>query len=102
MPGMTPSTVLIHQVMTISLMQMIQYSSNELDFESSKFLLEAWYADVNHESSSLLGHDYVHKILVFLCPIFCIFPSQALAEQPPMYPHQFFRNLLDLASERSM
>lgn len=28
-PGMTPSTVLIHQVMTISLMQMIQYSSNE-------------------------------------------------------------------------
>lgn len=66
-PGMTPSTVLIHQVMTISLMQMIQYSSNELDFESSKFLLEAWYADVNHESSSLLGHDYVHKILVFLC-----------------------------------
>lgn len=67
MPGMTPSTVLIHQVMTISLMQMIQYSSNELDFESSKFLLEAWYADVNHESSSLLGHDYVHKILVFLC-----------------------------------
>lgn len=53
--------------MTISLMQMIQYSSNELDFESSKFLLEAWYADVNHESSSLLGHDYVHKILVFLC-----------------------------------
>lgn len=65
-PGMTPSTVLIHQVMTISLMQMIQYSSNELDFESSKFLLEAWYADVNHESSSLLGHDYVHKILVFL------------------------------------
>lgn len=66
-PGMTPSTVLIHQVMTISLMQMIQYSSNELDFESSKFLLEAWYADVNHESSSLLGHDYIHKILVFLC-----------------------------------
>ncbi|KAJ8753834.1 hypothetical protein K2173_000088 [Erythroxylum novogranatense] len=25
---------------------------------------------------------------------------QALAEQPPMYPHQFFRKLLDLASER--
>ncbi|XP_021289787.1 uncharacterized protein LOC110420741 [Herrania umbratica] len=25
---------------------------------------------------------------------------QALAEQPPMYPHQFFRSLLDLASER--
>ncbi|CAI8612891.1 unnamed protein product [Vicia faba] len=27
---------------------------------------------------------------------------QALAEQPPLYPHQFFRALLDLASERSM
>lgn len=27
---------------------------------------------------------------------------QALAEQPPLYPHQFFRTLLDLASERSM
>ncbi|XP_059668105.1 uncharacterized protein LOC132313381 [Cornus florida] len=27
---------------------------------------------------------------------------QALAEQPPMYPHRFFRTLLDLASERSM
>ncbi|XP_058214710.1 uncharacterized protein LOC131326118 isoform X2 [Rhododendron vialii] len=27
---------------------------------------------------------------------------QALAEQPPMFPHQFFRTLLDLASERSM
>ncbi|KAK7339998.1 hypothetical protein VNO77_20689 [Canavalia gladiata] len=27
---------------------------------------------------------------------------QALAEQPPLYPHQFFRRLLDLASERSM
>ncbi|KAL3536586.1 hypothetical protein ACH5RR_005047 [Cinchona calisaya] len=27
---------------------------------------------------------------------------QALAEQPPMYPHQFFRRLLDLASERSL
>ncbi|KAL5550686.1 hypothetical protein UlMin_000862 [Ulmus minor] len=27
---------------------------------------------------------------------------QALAEQPPMYPHEFFRTLLDLASERSM
>ncbi|XP_025695685.1 uncharacterized protein [Arachis hypogaea] len=27
---------------------------------------------------------------------------QALAEQPPLYPHQFFRKLLDLASERSM
>ncbi|KAK7294798.1 hypothetical protein RJT34_17694 [Clitoria ternatea] len=27
---------------------------------------------------------------------------QALAEQPPIYPHQFFRKLLDLASERSM
>ncbi|MED6156508.1 hypothetical protein PIB30_014905 [Stylosanthes scabra] len=26
---------------------------------------------------------------------------QALAEQPPLYPHQFFRMLLDLASERS-
>ncbi|XP_061355132.1 uncharacterized protein LOC133299657 isoform X2 [Gastrolobium bilobum] len=26
---------------------------------------------------------------------------QALAEQPPLYPHQFFRTLLDLASERS-
>lgn len=26
---------------------------------------------------------------------------QALAEQPPIYPHQFFRKLLDLASERS-
>lgn len=26
---------------------------------------------------------------------------QALAEQPPMYPHEFFRTLLDLASERS-
>ncbi|PIN19706.1 hypothetical protein CDL12_07610 [Handroanthus impetiginosus] len=26
---------------------------------------------------------------------------QALAEQPPIYPHQFFRTLLDLASERS-
>lgn len=26
---------------------------------------------------------------------------QALAEQPPMYPQQFFRTLLDLASERS-
>ncbi|KAE8686916.1 putative short chain alcohol dehydrogenase [Hibiscus syriacus] len=25
---------------------------------------------------------------------------QALAEQPPVYPHQFFRKLLDLASER--
>ncbi|OMO97682.1 D-alanine--D-alanine ligase [Corchorus olitorius] len=25
---------------------------------------------------------------------------QALAEQPPMYPHQFFRKLFDLASER--
>lgn len=25
---------------------------------------------------------------------------QALAEQPPMYPHRFFRTLLDLASER--
>lgn len=25
---------------------------------------------------------------------------QALAEQPPMYPHKFFRTLLDLASER--
>ncbi|CAJ1809605.1 unnamed protein product [Sphenostylis stenocarpa] len=27
---------------------------------------------------------------------------QALAEQPPLYPHQFFRKLLDLASEKSM
>ncbi|KAA8517699.1 hypothetical protein F0562_015173 [Nyssa sinensis] len=27
---------------------------------------------------------------------------QALAEEPPMYPHRFFRTLLDLASERSM
>ncbi|KAL3830241.1 hypothetical protein ACJIZ3_019043 [Penstemon smallii] len=27
---------------------------------------------------------------------------QALAEQPPMYPHRFFRTLLDLASERSL
>lgn len=27
---------------------------------------------------------------------------QALAEQPPLYPHQFFRTLLDLGSERSM
>ncbi|CAK8542074.1 unnamed protein product [Lathyrus sativus] len=27
---------------------------------------------------------------------------QALAEQPPLYPHQFFRTLLDLASERSI
>ncbi|KAF7825465.1 D-alanine--D-alanine ligase [Senna tora] len=27
---------------------------------------------------------------------------QALAEQPPLYPHQFFRKLLDLGSERSM
>ncbi|GAB2235968.1 hypothetical protein Drorol1_Dr00026413 [Drosera rotundifolia] len=27
---------------------------------------------------------------------------QALAEQPPMYPRQFFRTLLDLASERSV
>ncbi|XP_050210829.1 uncharacterized protein LOC126661095 [Mercurialis annua] len=27
---------------------------------------------------------------------------QALAEQPPAYPHQFFRTLLDLASERSV
>ncbi|KAL6987925.1 hypothetical protein U1Q18_013671 [Sarracenia purpurea var. burkii] len=27
---------------------------------------------------------------------------QALAEQPPMYPHLFFRTVLDLASERSM
>ncbi|KAK7835744.1 d-alanine--d-alanine ligase a [Quercus suber] len=26
---------------------------------------------------------------------------QALSEQPPVYPHQFFRMLLDLASERS-
>ncbi|XP_027176337.1 uncharacterized protein LOC113775590 [Coffea eugenioides] len=26
---------------------------------------------------------------------------QALAEEPPLYPHQFFRTLLDLASERS-
>ncbi|KAG8377094.1 hypothetical protein BUALT_Bualt09G0132600 [Buddleja alternifolia] len=26
---------------------------------------------------------------------------QALAEQPPVYPHRFFRTLLDLASERS-
>ncbi|PRQ42756.1 putative D-alanine--D-alanine ligase [Rosa chinensis] len=27
---------------------------------------------------------------------------QALAEVPPMYPHQFFRTLLDLASERTI
>ncbi|CAL0328327.1 unnamed protein product [Lupinus luteus] len=27
---------------------------------------------------------------------------QALAEQPPLYPHQFFRTLLDLAYERTM
>uniref|UniRef100_A0A2P2MLM9 D-alanineD-alanine ligase n=3 Tax=Rhizophora mucronata TaxID=61149 RepID=A0A2P2MLM9_RHIMU len=27
---------------------------------------------------------------------------QSLAEQPPSYPHQFFRRLLDLASERVM
>ncbi|XP_049401316.1 uncharacterized protein LOC125865171 [Solanum stenotomum] len=27
---------------------------------------------------------------------------QALSEQPPLYPQQFFRTLLDLASERSM
>ncbi|KAL6146290.1 hypothetical protein ACLB2K_056973 [Fragaria x ananassa] len=27
---------------------------------------------------------------------------QALAEEPPMYPHQFFRTLLDLASERTI
>ncbi|KAK9734334.1 hypothetical protein RND81_04G132500 [Saponaria officinalis] len=27
---------------------------------------------------------------------------QALAEQPPMYPHQFFRKLLDLALKRSL
>ncbi|PON53579.1 Glutathione synthetase, prokaryotic [Parasponia andersonii] len=27
-------------------------------------------------------------------------PSTALSEQPPMYPHQFFRTLLDLGSER--
>lgn len=27
---------------------------------------------------------------------------QALAEQPPIYPHQFFRKLLDLASKRSV
>ncbi|KAL8526546.1 hypothetical protein ACS0TY_015658 [Phlomoides rotata] len=27
---------------------------------------------------------------------------QALAEKPPMYPHRFFRTLLDLASERSL
>jgi len=27
---------------------------------------------------------------------------QALTEQPPMYPHRFFRTLLDLASERYM
>ncbi|KAK4377605.1 hypothetical protein RND71_003901 [Anisodus tanguticus] len=27
---------------------------------------------------------------------------QALSEQPPLYPQQFFRKLLDLASERSM
>lgn len=27
---------------------------------------------------------------------------QALTEQPPMYPHRFFRTLLDLASERVM
>lgn len=60
-PGMTPSTVLIHQVMTSSLIWMMQRSSNELDFEMSKLLLEAWYADINLEYS-----DYVHKILVLL------------------------------------
>ncbi|KAL6132986.1 hypothetical protein ACLB2K_065223 [Fragaria x ananassa] len=27
---------------------------------------------------------------------------QALAEEPPVYPHQFFRTLLDLASERTI
>ncbi|PKI31309.1 hypothetical protein CRG98_048301, partial [Punica granatum] len=27
---------------------------------------------------------------------------QALTEQPPMYPQQFFRTLLDLSSERSL
>ncbi|CAN6715447.1 unnamed protein product [Malus baccata var. baccata] len=27
---------------------------------------------------------------------------QALAEEPPMYPHEFFRTLLDLASERTI
>uniref|UniRef100_A0A494G8M6 ATP-grasp domain-containing protein n=1 Tax=Solanum lycopersicum TaxID=4081 RepID=A0A494G8M6_SOLLC len=27
---------------------------------------------------------------------------QALSEQPPLYPQQFFRTLLDLASERSI
>ncbi|XP_062094865.1 uncharacterized protein LOC133800815 [Humulus lupulus] len=27
---------------------------------------------------------------------------QALSEEPPMYPHQFFRTLLDLGSERSL
>ncbi|GMN40489.1 hypothetical protein TIFTF001_009710 [Ficus carica] len=28
--------------------------------------------------------------------------GEALAEEPPIYPHQFFRTLLDLASERSV
>lgn len=30
----------------------------------------------------------------------CAVMSQALSEQPPMYPHQFFRKVLDLGSER--
>ncbi|PSS34736.1 D-alanine--D-alanine ligase [Actinidia chinensis var. chinensis] len=36
----------------------------------------------------------IHQILFYA--------SQALAEQPPMYPHRFFRTLLDLGSERSL
>ncbi|KAF8397170.1 hypothetical protein HHK36_016077 [Tetracentron sinense] len=70
-PGMTPSTVLIHQVMR----------------------------KISNPNTAVFSREQYSLVTPNLLDLAQTF--QALAEQPPMYPQRFFRTLLDLASERS-
>jgi hypothetical protein len=70
-PGMTPSTVLIHQVgKLLLLLQGLHLILLLLLLDNTN----VWYG----------GNE-----------------SQALAEEPPVYPHRFFRTLLDLVFARA-
>lgn len=88
-PGMTPSTVLIQQV--------------------TLFVIHPTVSSV-----SICFRKYIYKIekrvkrsrdIELINTFFSFFKwdwkqIQALAEQPPMYPPQFFRTLLNLAAQR--
>ncbi|KAK9196232.1 hypothetical protein WN943_004360 [Citrus x changshan-huyou] len=77
-PGMTPSTVLIHQEKSLSITVPVGIFDIPNCFNNLDCFGVLWKFD------SANGSDN----------------CSALSEQPPMYPHQFFRKVLDLGSER--